>query len=596
MNDYKTFLVEKNILSSDQIEHAEQSGPPSEPLYYRLLRRYPELEKGLWDALADFLQMELLDSQMISLDHSLIRLIPARIAHEYSIVPISRKGQRLDIALADPRQFEKCQEIAMLISHDFSRGDQLQDSFIVVGHLTYPSHIAVMIKSLYGIGADMVQDMINESAADTALVDHEIVDLSSEQAEEEDAAIVRFVNQLLLEAVQNEASDIHLEPYEKDLRIRYRIDGMLRAVPVPEKIKHLESAIISRIKIMANLDIAEKRLPQDGQIRLMMLNRPIDVRVSVVPTMFGQGLALRLLDRQILFRDMDNLGMPGDYLALYRQVLGLSHGVILVTGPTGCGKTTTLYASLNEINNPAQKIITVEDPIEYQLYGISQIQVKPQINLTFANILRSILRHDPDVIMVGEIRDRETAQIGISAAMTGHLVFSTLHTNDAPSAPVRLVEMGIEPYLISSALEAVIAQRLVRLLCPDCKEPTTYQTDTGFEEADIMLTHEQIYTSGGCPNCLHSGYRGRTALFEMFTLSDEIRQLILNRSDADQIRQAALHFGMRSLRQSGLLKVKEGLTSLSEIYRVAKEEAINMKEIFQQNAAREQKNFWQDQS
>ncbi|MCK4629608.1 MAG: type II/IV secretion system protein, partial [Sedimentisphaerales bacterium] len=299
--------------------------------------------------------------------------------------------------------------------------------------------------------------------------------------------------------------------------------------------------------------------------------RPIDVRVSVLPTMFGQGVALRLLDRQVVFRQLNNIGMPQQSLNMYRSVLTLSHGVILVTGPTGSGKTTTLYASLNEINSEDRKIITVEDPIEYQMQGITQIQVKPQIDLTFANILRNILRHDPDVIMVGEIRDRSTAQIAISAAMTGHLVFSTLHTNDAPSAPVRLPEMGVEPYLVSSALEAIAAQRLIRVLCTKCRQQVDPNKIATGEDHN-GLTQIPIYKSNGCPECRYSGYKGRTAIFELFALNDNIRQMILNRQNAEQIRKEAQTQGMQTLHQSGIEKVKQGISSLAEVYRVAREE------------------------
>ena len=450
--------------------------------------------------------------------------------------------------------------------------DRFQDTLVVEGRLALPSDIAKMIRELYGIGAETVQEIIDEQIVpEIMILGPEVVDLTKQEEEGEDAAIVRFVNQLLLEAVKNEASDIHLEPYEKDLQIRYRLDGMLQTEPVPEKIKHLEAAIISRIKIMANLDIAEKRLPQDGQIRLLVMGRPIDVRVSVLPTMFGQGVALRLLDRQVVFRQLNNIGMPQECLSMYRSVLTLSHGVILVTGPTGSGKTTTLYASLNEINSEDRKIITVEDPIEYQMQGITQIQVKPQIDLTFANILRNILRHDPDVIMVGEIRDRSTAQIAISAAMTGHLVFSTLHTNDAPSAPVRLLEMGVEPYLVSSALEAVAAQRLIRVLCTKCRQQVDPNKITTGEDHD-RLAQTPIYKSNGCPECRYSGYKGRTAIFEMFALNDKIRQMILNRQDTEQIRKEAQKLGMQTLHQSGIEKTKQGISSLAEVYRVAREE------------------------
>ena len=579
MKDFSTFLREKQIVSADLLDADSARESSGEPVYYRLLQKRPELETALWNALAEFLQVELVDPEQVKLDPGLVDLVPARLAHEYSIVPLACKDRNLAIALADPRQFEKCEEFSILLSQSRNGVERIKEQLVVVARLAKPSDVAGMIKSLYGIGAETVQDVLAEqSGVEIKIVAPEVVDLTEEESGSEDAAIVRFVNQLLLEAAKMGASDIHLEPFERELRIRYRVDGILHREPVPEKIKHLEAAIISRLKIMAHMDIAEKRLPQDGQIRLLVMDRPIDVRVSILPTMFGQGLALRLLDRQVIFRQLNNLGMAEDYLRLYREVLKLSHGVVLVTGPTGSGKTTTLYASLNELNNEERKIITIEDPIEYQLDGVTQIQVKPQIELTFANILRNILRHDPDVIMVGEIRDRITAQIAISAAMTGHLVFSTLHTNDAPSAPVRLLEMGVEPYLISSALEAVLAQRLVRMLCRHCRvEVDPKNIPPG--EVKERLGNGKLYKSRGCPECWHVGYVGRIAIYEIFALNDKIRQIILNQGNAEQIRREAQALGMRTLHQSGLEKVKQGLSSLAEVYRVARDETIDMSRI-----------------
>jgi len=577
MKDFREYIVDRGVVTAEQLGVISVKNRSNEPIYYQLLRKFPELEESIWRVLADFLQITLVNPQKIDLNPQLAHLLPAHMAHEFSIVPLSQNGQKVEVAMADPRQFEKCEEFSMLLMREKRNKklfqeqegqnrqeehskDQFQDPLVVEGRLALPSDIAKMIRELYGIGAETVQEIIDEQIApEIMILGPEVVDLTKQEEEGEDAAIVRFVNQLLLEAVKNEASDIHLEPYEKDLQIRYRLDGMLQTEPVPEKIKHLEAAIISRIKIMANLDIAEKRLPQDGQIRLLVMGRPIDVRVSVLPTMFGQGVALRLLDRQVVFRQLNNIGMPQECLSMYRSVLTLSHGVILVTGPTGSGKTTTLYASLNEINSEDRKIITVEDPIEYQMQGITQIQVKPQIDLTFANILRNILRHDPDVIMVGEIRDRSTAQIAISAAMTGHLVFSTLHTNDAPSAPVRLLEMGVEPYLVSSALEAVAAQRLIRVLCTKCRQQVDPNKITTGEDHD-RLAQTPIYKSNGCPECRYSGYKGRTAIFEMFALNDKIRQMILNRQDAEQIRKEAQKLGMQTLHQSGIEKTKHGIS------------------------------------
>ncbi|MCK5271016.1 MAG: Flp pilus assembly complex ATPase component TadA, partial [Sedimentisphaerales bacterium] len=392
MKDFREYIIDRGVVTAEQLGVISVKNRSNEPIYYQLLRKYPELEESIWRVLADFLQISLVNPHEIDLNPQLANLLPAQMAHEFSIVPLSQNGQKVEVAMADPQQFEKCEEFSMLLMRETQNKKRFQDALVVEGRLALPSDVAKMIRGLYGIGAETVQEIIDEQIApEIMILGPEVVDLTKQEEEGEDAAIVRFVNQLLLEAVKNEASDIHLEPYEKNLQIRYRLDGMLQTEPVPEKIKHLEAAIISRIKIMANLDIAEKRLPQDGQIRLLVMGRPIDVRVSVLPTMFGQGVALRLLDRQVVFRQLHNIGMPQECLSLYRSILTLSHGVILVTGPTGSGKTTTLYASLNEINSEDRKIITVEDPIEYQMQGITQIQVKPQIDLTFANILRNIL-------------------------------------------------------------------------------------------------------------------------------------------------------------------------------------------------------------
>jgi len=584
MEEFGAYLVSNGVFDTSAVDEVSSMGAvSSEPLYYRLLRKHPGREEAIWGALSTFLQTSLLDRVEGPVDVELARLLPARLAHEYAVVPIGRTGDCLEVAVADPRQFEKCDELSMLLAQEAPVGGGFGVSLTVSPHLARPSDVAAMIRSLYGIGAETIQEMLEAEESGSSggespvsLAGAGVVDLEGSETEGEDAAIIRFVNQLMLEAVKIGASDIHLEPFEQELRVRYRVDGVLQVEPVPERIKNLESAIISRVKIMSNLDIAEKRLPQDGQIRLTVMGRPIDVRVSVLPTMYGQGVALRLLDQQTTFRRLDNLGLASGFMGLYRELLRLPHGVILVTGPTGSGKSTTLYASLNEINDPSRKIVTVEDPVEYQLGGVTQMQVKPAIGLTFSRLLRSILRHDPDVVMVGEIRDADTAKIAVSAAMTGHLVFSTLHTNDAPSAPVRLLEMGVEPYLVSSALEAVVAQRLVRLLCPECSEAVSVSGVLAPE--DETITEEGVvYESHGCGSCRQTGFAGRTAIFEMFCLNDAIRQLILNRANAGQIRQEALRMGMQTLRQSGLEKVASGMTSLAEVYRVAREEAVDMR-------------------
>jgi len=575
--DFPTFLRKQRVIPERVLAELHDEASPGEPLYYQILKKYPDLEDAVWMGLAGFLHTELVDPQQVTPDPALVEAVPAGIAHQHAIVPLSRNEQNLEIAVADPRQFGQLEELSLLLSR--LPGKETREAMRLTAKLAKPSHIRQLSKQLYGIGAETVEHVVPETVeGGITMLEAEVVDLTEEGASGEDAAIIRFVNQVLLEGVKIGASDIHLEPLENDLRVRYRVDGILQTEPVPPKIKELESAIISRIKIMAKLNIAEKRQPQDGQIRIKVMGRPIDVRVSILPTLFGQGLVLRLLDRQIAFRQLGGLGMPEDYLGLYRQVLQLSHGVILVTGPTGSGKTTTLYASIHELDRLIHKIITVEDPIEYQLEGITQIQVNPLIHLTFETILRNILRHDPDIIMVGEIRDTETARISISAAMTGHLVFSTLHTNDAPSAPVRLLEMGVEPYLVSSSLEAVVAQRLIRLLCAECKQKATETAIPKDIRRKYQLENAELYQSRGCPACRQSGYKDRTAIFEMFVMNDRVRQDILHDSSASQRRQEAMGMGMRTLFQSGLEKVRLGETTLGEVHRVAREERIDMKD------------------
>ncbi len=595
MDDFAQFLLAKKLFDNLTLDEVNMQGGQGEPIYYKLLKRFPEMENRIWAALSDYLQIDLLDIHSIKPDPSLSKLIPIRIAHEYSIVPIAFNGHTLNIAIADPAQFDKSEEYALILSRNAEIKGQFGTGLAIQPHLVRPYDIAILTKSIYGFGAEMIQDILPDETpqsgritADRARIasDGSIQLLNQNQRHlhsitgqpEEDAAIIRYVNQLLMEAIRIGASDIHIEPFEDQLRIRYRVDGMLQIEPTPDNIKNLEPAIISRLKIMSNLDIAEKRLPQDGQIRLQIYGRPIDIRVSILPTMFGQGIALRILDRQMSFIKLDQLGMQPDYLGVFRQVLNISHGIILVTGPTGCGKTTTLYAVLNEIDHEFRKVITVEDPIEYQLEGVSQIQVNNAINLSFANILRNILRHDPDIIMVGEIRDRETAQISVSAAMTGHLVLSTLHTNDAPSAPVRLMEMGVEPYLVASSLEAVLAQRLIRLLCKKCLKPMGKDKSIP-KEVKEELASKILYAESGCPECRFTGFKGRSAIFEMFTIGPTIKQMLIERANAAQIKQQAMADGMRTLYRSGLIRAGMGVTSLSEIYRVARDESVNMKEF-----------------
>ncbi len=422
------------------------------------------------------------------------------------------------------------------------------------------------------MGADTLHSLVSEAADDgVEVVAESDADVDIESAAQ-DASIIKFVNQVLSEAIDRRATDVHFEPFENILRVRYRVDGVLQEANVPREVLQFQPAIVSRLKILSRLDIAEKRLPQDGRIRLKVTGREIDVRVSVIPMLHGEAVVLRLLDRSATLLGLEHLGMSEHDRGRFAEVLELPHGIVLVTGPTGSGKTTTLYAGLSRITDVERKIVTIEDPIEYHLHGINQIQISSKAGLTFSRGLRSILRHDPDVILVGEIRDEETADIAVQASLTGHLVFSTLHTNDAPGALTRLVDMGIEPYLVASSLELVLAQRLVRLICEHCREPV------GPEEAAALRAEfgndppEVFYHGLGCRHCQQRGYHGRTGVFEMMAMDNTVRGMVLERAASGEIRAHAARAGMMSLREDGRRLVRDGRTTLAEVIRVTKDE------------------------
>jgi general secretion pathway protein E/type IV pilus assembly protein PilB len=436
------------------------------------------------------------------------------------------------------------------------------------------------IKKLLGIGADTLQSLATDTDELKVLEESgDDLDLTSAS---EDASIIRFVNQVLAEALELRATDVHVEPFEKQLRVRYRIDGILQEANIPGEIRRYHAAIVSRLKILSHLDIAEKRLPQDGRIRVKVAGREIDLRVSVIPMIHGEAVVLRILDRGDALLGMEHLGMSRRSSGLFDRVLELPHGIVLVTGPTGSGKTTTLYAALSRINSIDRKIITIEDPVEYQLKGINQIQVSQKTGLTFGAGLRAILRHDPDVVLIGEIRDRETAEIAVQASLTGHLVFSTLHTNDAPSAAARLIDMGVEPYLVASSLEMVVAQRLVRVICPKCREqmPNTDVEPLRAEYGDQVP--EVVYRGRGCEHCMGTGFRGRTGVFEMMPVTEEIRQLVMERSSTGRMRRLAVQQGLESLRADGWRLVGEGRTTIEEVVRVTKDEQESLGAHWQQ--------------
>lgn len=488
----------------------------------------------------------------MKVDPSAVRHVSARVATHYHLIPLEDRDGVLRVGLPAPVEVHVLDELRLLLRRD-------------VEAVPLPrEEIEQAIKAHYGIGASTLETLTDAApAAVSAKTKSSEEDLDLVQ----DASVVKLVNQIFLEAYRSRATDIHLEPYADELRVRYRIDGVLYEGKFSDSLKRLQAPVLSRVKIMADLSIAEKRLPQDGRIKVRVEGTDFDMRVSSLPTPFGEGIVIRLLtDRRLL--NLTHLGFADEDLAVLQSFLQLPHGVVFLTGPTGSGKTTTLYSFLSRLNSSARKIITLEDPIEYQLRGITQVQVNPKIGLTFAAGLRSMLRHDPDVMMVGEVRDLETAEIAIRVALTGHLVFSTLHTNDAASAVTRLLDLGLESYLVASSVNGIIAQRLVRLVCPDCRieRSITPEIRRQFGLADAW--NGTLYEGKGCDACKGSGFQGRTVIYEIFPVTEDIRRLVMERAPANVIRSRALAAGMRTLRQSGWSKIVQGLTTPEEVLRV----------------------------
>ncbi len=519
--------------------------PAPESLTEELVLRWLAHEYGIGFAALDELEP---DKQVLS-------LFPARLLLRDELLPLRRIDNQIEIATS------------RLFATQGLDGLKTLTGLRLRPVLAPTEAIQREMKKRLGVGADTIDTLDEESGLQVVDDSGGVNDTNLDEAAE-DASIIRFVNQVLKDAIDLRASDIHLEPFEDELRIRYRIDGVLQEIPVPAQVKRFQPAIGARVKILSHLNIAEKRLPQDGRIKVRIDAAEVDIRVSVIPMLHGEAVVMRLLRQNASLRGARELGMNARELACLNRVLQLPHGIVLVTGPTGSGKTSTLYTALHEINDSERKIITIEDPIEYQLKGVNQIQVSEKSGLTFARGLRSILRHDPDVILIGEIRDQETAQIAVQASLTGHLVFSTLHTNDAAGAVTRLVDMGVEPYLVASSLEAVLAQRLVRLLCPRCRRvdetpaARTYKTKLGLA-ADTVL-----YRAVGCRECRQTGYHGRRAIFEWMDTNSEIRELILKNSSTDAIRDAACRNGMRTLADDGRRLVQEGVTTIEEVLSV----------------------------
>jgi len=498
-------------------------------------------------------------------DRQLLSLFPARILLKEELLPLTRNNGTVEVATS--RLFATQGLDALKTMTGLNLKPVLASS----------EAIQREIKKRLGVGADTIGTLDEEKSFQ--VVDENAENTNLDEAAEDEASIIHFVNQVLKDAIELRASDIHLEPFEDEFRIRYRIDGVLQDVPVPAQLKRFQPAIVSRVKILSHLNIAEKRLPQDGRIKIRVDDAEVDIRVSVIPMLHGEAVVMRLLRQNSKLRGLSDLGMETREVECFKRVLEMPHGIILVTGPTGSGKTSTLYTALNEINDSVRKIITIEDPVEYQLKGVNQIQVNEKSGLTFARGLRSILRHDPDVILIGEIRDAETAQIAVQSSLTGHLVFSTLHTNDAPGALTRLVDMGVEPYLVASSLEAVLAQRLVRVLCVHCKQPDDSATAHAFKAKLGIPENTMLYSSTGCRECRNTGFHGRHAIFEWMDTNPEIRQMILQNSSSDQLRDAARRSGMRSLAEDGWRLVQMGITTVEEVLSVttAKEVAQSTK-------------------
>ncbi len=555
-------LIELGYLTSDRLEQAIRGQNGNGTRFGEYLCRLGLIhEEDLTHALAvqcGIARVQLADREI---PEEALRRLPADLAQRYQALPLAVRGGRIEVAMADPFDPRALEDLSAVC------GVEIEPSY------ARPSELAEAIRRHYGTSAARMADSLaTEPAAAATAEGEDSVGHLHELARE--PSLINLVNLIILEAIQDRASDIHIEPFEHQLKVKYRIDGVLHEMAPPPK--HLQAAIVSRVKIMAQLNIAERFLPQDGHIKFNAPNASVDIRVSTVPTMFGESVVMRILDRTATLRRLSDLGMRPDLMSAFEATIRKPHGIVLVTGPTGSGKTTTLYAALNHIYTPAKKIITIEDPVEFHLEGINQIQVNTKRGLTFANGLRSILRQDPDIVMVGEIRDGETADIAIRSALTGHLVLSSLHTNDAAGAVTRLLDMGIEPFLLATTVEAVIAQRLVRVICDRCIEtyqPGPHTLDQLGNDAD-SFRDTKLCRGRGCQECRHTGYHGRVGVFEAIRLNDSLRELIMDRPSSSQIRRAANH-GFVSMRRDGYQKVLAGVTTLEEVWRVTQDAPEN---------------------
>lgn len=556
-------LVRRGLLDADQLKQSRSQANGASIIESAISHGFVKEEDAL-RALAEEVGLDYVDLRATEVDLELLKIFPQKLIYRHSLFPIKRLDGGLVVATSNPLDMYPLDEAAAVTG--------LSITPVVAEKI----EIAKLVKKHMGVGSETVEGLMAARGDDDIELLEDLETDGSELSEmAQEASVVRLVNEILVEAVDSRASDVHVESQGSGLVIRYRIDGILHTQPVPPEINRFQAAIISRLKIMSRLNIAEKRLPQDGRIKLKVHGREIDIRVSVIPMIHGESLVMRILDKGAMKFDLRNLGMDAETYRIYSELIRLPHGIILVTGPTGSGKTTTLYSSLLEIKSPENKIITTEDPVEYQLDGINQIQVHPKIGLTFAASLRSILRHDPDIVLVGEIRDAETAENAIQASLTGHTVFSTLHTNDAAGAFTRIVDMGVEPFLVASTVEGIMAQRLVRRLCPDCKQeylPTKDEIPSDFPWD--RLGGGKLFKAVGCRSCRNVGYTGRLGIYELLVTSEDIRQLAHDRVSSFEIKKAGLRNGMRTLRMDGWTKVIEGRTSVDEVMRATKGDYI----------------------
>ena len=561
--DVGDILREKGILSEKQLEQVRRRQTRlSIPQHHAIVDLNYASEEDTYRALATLNNLEFVDLSSLALGPEILAAVPLKVIFHYKLVPLAREEDLLTIAVCEaPRPIE-LGNLRLLLN---------QRLRLVI---TTPSAIHSVLKNQFGLGAETIQQL-REDRGLTDATQEIVFDVKSHEDEKAvDASIASFVDQILVEALRLDATDIHIEPYPTAIRLRYRIDGVLQSVPVPAGLRQLYSALVSRLKVMAGLNIAEKRLPHDGRISMKTSGEDYDLRVSIIPTNHGEGVCLRILGRQSLFLDLAQLGMEPEQEALMKELTELPQGMILLTGPTGSGKTTTLYAALAHANDEGRKILTIENPVEYQLEGISQVQTREEVGLTFASGLRSMLRHDPDVILIGEIRDLDTAETAVRAAQTGHLVFSTLHTNDSVGAIIRLLEMRIEPSVLGSSLVCSIAQRLAARICRHCLAPDTGIRDGVRQEMATALNIDpqdvRAWLGRGCVECNHNGYRGRIALYEFFTLNEEIADLLAPGVKTGQLREIARKYGWRPLREQAWLKIQSGIISIAELERLTR--------------------------